>query len=81
MLSGHSARVWGAKHLPGGGVVSIGEDTTCRVWERGVANVGVVSRVLAGHKGRSVWSMALNKDSSKVVRTCMSFLVALNVPT
>lgn len=68
MLSGHSARVWAARHLQGGGAVSIGEDTTCRVWEGGMA-----TRVVSGHKGRSIWSMALNKDNSKVVCCCVQF--------
>lgn len=57
-------------------MVSIGEDTTCRVWEGGVA-----TRVLAGHRGRSVWSMAVNKDNSKVVRGWLCIVMFLVTQT
>ncbi len=62
VLYGHTARVWDARLLPGATVVSIGEDATCRVW------VGCVAvRTVGGHRGRSLWSMAVDSESKRVV--------------
>ena len=47
----------------GNGVVSIGEDATCRVWD----SRGQCVRVVEGHRGRSIWSMAVDEDSGLVV--------------
>jgi len=68
VLYGHSARVWRASFLPkhhGDGVVSIGEDATCRVW--GVD--GSTRSVLKGHRGKSIWSLALSLSSNTLVST------------
>ena len=62
MLYGHTARVWDGRML-GNGVVSIGEDATCRVWD----SRGQCVRVVEGHRGRSIWSMAVDEDSGLVV--------------
>ncbi len=62
VLYGHTARVWDARLLPGDNVVSIGEDATCRVWSRCVA-----VRTVGGHRGRSMWSMAVDSENKRVV--------------
>lgn len=64
MLYGHTARVWDSRLLPDC-VVSIGEDATCRVWGYG----GECVQVVEGHRGRSIWSMAVDESSGMVVRT------------
>ena len=45
-------------------IVSIGEDATCRVWNYD----GQCLSVIEGHKGRSVWSLAIDSDQQIVVR-------------
>ena len=67
MLYGHSARVWDARLLTGC-VVSIGEDAKCRVWE---CEGGRCVQVEEGHRGRSIWSMAVDEISGLVVRKLM----------
>ena len=62
VLYGHTARVWDARLLPGC-VVSIGEDTTCRVWDLRGQRVDTVE----GHQGRSIWSLAVDAENSLVV--------------
>ena len=63
MLYGHTARVWDGRLLSDW-VVSIGEDATCRVWD----GEGRCVRVVDGHRGRSIWSMAVDETSGLVVR-------------
>lgn len=63
-LYGHSARVWDARLLRAGRVVSVGEDATCRVWK---VESGQCVHVVEGHKGRSVWSMAVDSGQMRVV--------------
>ena len=64
VLHGHTARVWGGRCLRDGGVISIGEDATCRVWD----GQGRCVKVVEGHRGRSIWSMAVDEHSGVVVR-------------
>lgn len=63
MLYGHTARVWDSRLLPDC-VISVGEDATCRVWGYG----GECLQVVEGHRGRSIWSMAVDESSGLVVR-------------
>lgn len=63
VLYGHTARVWDGRLLPDC-VISIGEDATCRVWGYG----GECIQVVEGHRGRSIWSMAVDESSGLVVR-------------
>lgn len=62
VLYGHTARVWMARLLPDC-TVSIGEDATCRVW----SHVGQALRTFRGHRGKSIWSMAVEKAHTVVV--------------
>ena len=62
VLYGHTARVWDARLLPNM-IVSIGEDATCRLWNYN----GQCLHVVEGHKGRSIWSMAIDMDKKLVV--------------
>ncbi|XP_031568393.1 WD repeat-containing protein 6-like [Actinia tenebrosa] len=57
ILYGHSARVWDAKVLTNF-LVSIGEDAVCNVWNYD----GKLVKTFSGHKGRSIWSLAISKD-------------------
>lgn len=57
VLYGHTARVWKAELLPQC-IVSIGEDAVCRVW----SHSGEVISTFRGHKGKSIWSMAVDKE-------------------
>ena len=61
-LYGHTARVWDARLLSDC-IVSIGEDATCRVW----GLQGQCLEVVGGHKGRSIWSMAVDCERQVVV--------------
>ena len=63
VLYGHTARVWDSRLLCDGTVISIGEDATCRVWDSG----GQCVKVVEGHRGRSIWSMAVDENSGLVV--------------
>ena len=62
VLYGHTARVWEARFLPGC-IVSVGEDATCRVWNY----EGQAMNVFTGHKGKSIWSMAVDVGNTTVV--------------
>ena len=64
VLYGHTARVWDARLLPRG-VVSVGEDATARVWDFN----GRCTEVIEGHKGRGIWSLAVSRDNTMIVRT------------
>ena len=64
VLYGHTARVWDARLLPEV-IVSIGEDATCRLWDYSGRAVGEVK----GHKGRSIWSLAVDSGNKLVVST------------
>ena len=61
-LYGHTARVWDARLLSNC-IVSIGEDVTCRVWDL----QGHSLQVVKGHKGRSIWSLAIDHERQVVV--------------
>lgn len=61
-LYGHTARVWDARLLSDC-IVSIGEDATCRVWTL----EGQCLEVVGGHKGRSIWSLAVDCERQVVV--------------
>jgi WD40 repeat protein len=61
VLYGHLARVWDA-HFLHNGVISSSEDLTCRVWNYS----GECIQILEGHKGRNIWSMAVNEDQSLI---------------
>lgn len=63
MLYGHTARVWRARFLPGGSIVSVGEDATCRVWNTN----GSTKSIFRGHRGKCVWSLAVSKSGKTVV--------------
>ncbi len=62
VLYGHTARVWDARLLSEC-IVSIGEDATCRVWSLN----GQCKEVVRGHKGRSIWSMAIDERQQVIV--------------
>lgn len=62
LLYGHTARVWDGQLLDNC-VISIGEDATCRVWDYD----GQCVRVVDGHKGRNIWSMAVDETTGLVV--------------
>ncbi|XP_060064987.1 WD repeat-containing protein 6-like [Ylistrum balloti] len=63
VLYGHSARVWDVKILPSL-IVSVGEDSTCCVWD----NQGKITQRFKGHKGKSIWSLAV-EDTGKFAVT------------
>jgi len=62
VLYGHTARVWDARLLPSC-LVSIGEDTTCKVWD----HQGLCVETVEGHKGRNIWSLAVDVENNIVV--------------
>jgi WD40 repeat protein len=62
VLYGHCARVWDARLLLDC-IVSIGEDATCRVWNLN----GQCKEIVRGHKGRSIWSMAIDERQQVIV--------------
>ena len=62
LLYGHTARVWDGQLLDNC-VISIGEDATCRVW----GYDGKCMRVMDGHRGRNIWSMAVDETTGLVV--------------
>ncbi|XP_041476881.1 WD repeat-containing protein 6-like [Lytechinus variegatus] len=62
ILYGHSARVWCAEILSDR-IVSIGEDATCCIWNMN----GEIVQKLKSHKGKSIWSLAVQRDGSFVV--------------
>ena len=51
-------------HLLTDCVISVGEDATCRVWDYDGQCVGTVE----GHRGRSIWSLAVDEATGAVVR-------------
>ena len=55
-LFGHSARVWDVRLLTSGHVVSVGEDSTCIVWNA----QGQVVQKLKGHRVCIVSSLIYN---------------------
>ncbi|XP_069139917.1 tRNA (34-2'-O)-methyltransferase regulator WDR6-like [Argopecten irradians] len=63
VLYGHSARVWDVKILTSA-IVSVGEDSTCCVWD----NQGKITQRFKGHKGKSIWSLAV-EDTGKFAVT------------
>ena len=63
VLYGHTARVWDARLMLCDSVISIGEDASCRVWDR----EGRCVKIVEGHRGRNIWSMAVDQDSGLVV--------------
>ncbi|XP_033756154.1 LOW QUALITY PROTEIN: WD repeat-containing protein 6-like [Pecten maximus] len=63
VLYGHSARVWDVKILTST-IVSVGEDSTCCVWD----NQGKITQRFKGHKGKSIWSLAV-EDTGKFAVT------------
>ncbi|CAL1526106.1 unnamed protein product [Lymnaea stagnalis] len=56
-LFGHSARVWDVI-LMSDCFASVGEDATCLIWDY----EGNIINKLKGHKGRSIWSLAITED-------------------
>ncbi|XP_022096573.1 WD repeat-containing protein 6-like isoform X2 [Acanthaster planci] len=62
VMYGHSARVWDAKILDQF-IASIGEDATCCVWN----DTGEVIHRFTGHKGRSIWSLAVDETQQVIV--------------
>ncbi|XP_071947066.1 tRNA (34-2'-O)-methyltransferase regulator WDR6-like isoform X2 [Antedon mediterranea] len=60
-MYGHSARVWAARLLSKN-IISIGEDATCIVWNY----EGKILHKFKGHKGRSIWSLAVNKEETMI---------------
>ncbi|XP_013403103.1 WD repeat-containing protein 6 [Lingula anatina] len=61
VMYGHSARVWDVKLLREL-LVTVGEDSTCLVWNY----EGQVLQKFKGHKGKSIWSLAVNETDSLV---------------
>ncbi|KAL4231612.1 WD repeat-containing protein 6 [Mactra antiquata] len=62
VLYGHSARVWDVTLLTNT-FVSVGEDSTCCVWSYS----GKVIQKFKGHKGKSIWSMCVDKEEKNIV--------------
>ncbi|GAB1604303.1 WD repeat-containing protein 6-like [Argonauta hians] len=62
VLYGHLARVWTAR-LMESGVISIGEDASCCVWDE----EGQIVQKFKGHKGKSIWSLAVNEKETIAV--------------
>jgi len=58
ILYGHAARVWDACFTTHDNVVSIGEDAVCLLWNI----LGSVLKKFTGHKGKSIWSLAVSDD-------------------
>ncbi|XP_014662156.1 PREDICTED: WD repeat-containing protein 6-like [Priapulus caudatus] len=59
---GHRARVWRARLLRHH-LVSVGEDAACVVWDYG----GRAVQRYEGHRGRCVWSLAINAAETVIV--------------
>lgn len=62
VLYGHSARVWDVRLLSTS-FVSVGEDSTCCLWSCS----GRVLKKFKGHKGKSIWSMCVDKGENFVI--------------
>ncbi|XP_052225658.1 WD repeat-containing protein 6-like isoform X3 [Dreissena polymorpha] len=60
-LYGHSARVWDARLLSSC-LVTIGEDSTCCIW----SYEGRMIHKFKGHKGKSIWSVCIDKGEKLV---------------
>lgn len=58
VLYGHTARVWDARYCDTG-IVSVGEDSVCLVWNLD----GQVVKKYSGHKGKSIWSLDVSKNN------------------
>lgn len=76
VLYGHTARVWAARLLPNY-IISIGEDATCRVW----GYDGRTINVFKGHKGKSIWSVAVDRMNKIVVCLFLFFVFVFLVGT
>ena len=74
VLYGHTARVWDARLLPDY-IVSISEDTTCRVWDY----KGRCVEAVEGHTGRGIWSLAVNVENSVVVRSSIYIFISIAI--
>ncbi|KAH9520190.1 WD repeat-containing protein 6 [Bulinus truncatus] len=61
-LYGHSARVWDVALL-NDCFISIAEDAICIVWDY----KGNILKKFKGHKGRSIWSLAVSADEQYVL--------------
>ncbi|KAK0057949.1 WD repeat-containing protein 6 [Biomphalaria pfeifferi] len=59
---GHSARVWDVALLSAC-FISIAEDAVCLVWDYH----GNILKIFKGHKGRSIWSLAVSADEQFVL--------------
>lgn len=53
-------------------IISIGEDAVCKVWSYSGTNL----HSLKGHKGKSIWSMAVDRENKTVVNSYSSDLYA-----
>ena len=53
-------------------VISIGEDATCRVWDY----EGRCVQVMEGHRGRSIWSMAVDENTGLVVMSDQMYILS-----
>ncbi|CAG5127560.1 unnamed protein product [Candidula unifasciata] len=62
LLYGHSARVWDVA-LAATYFASVGEDATCCIWSYS----GNVLHKFKGHKGRSIWGLAIAEDEQFVL--------------
>ena len=71
LLYGHTARVWDGRLLHDR-VISIGEDATCRVWDY----EGRCVQVMEGHRGRSIWSMAVDENTGLVVMSDQMYILS-----
>ncbi|KAK3598434.1 hypothetical protein CHS0354_014057 [Potamilus streckersoni] len=62
VMYGHLARVWDVKLLSDK-IISIGEDAACCMWNYN----GEMIKKFKGHKGRSIWSLASERNELFVV--------------
>lgn len=69
VLYGHTARVWLARPLPHC-IISVGEDAVCRVW----GYDGKIWTTFRGHKGKSIWSMAVDRQRSVLASSTNNLL-------
>ncbi|KAK9365127.1 WD40-repeat-containing domain protein [Lipomyces kononenkoae] len=62
---GHSARIWQAKYLDDDTIITVGEDSTTRVWRLRDGSLSC-AQIWEGHCGRSIWSLAIRDDRNIV---------------